>query len=407
MTDSIQSVSIKRNTTFISNRYQGGTSKKSNMEFTIKRSDFLNVLNACQGVIPAKGPKAILSYFHLKTVPGGIAVTATDLDNTISAEAPAEVTQDGSVTLLAKMLLEIVRQLPDAQVFVSMAEQEKVKIKCSNSDFQLSGQPADEFPATPKCDDGPFFSLDSRMFGDMVKKAVIAIPSGEGGRYSMTGAQLSISAGEITLLSTDGHRLSMIKRELVEPGKTQKEKGTKENVYILLSRKALLEVKKIVDETEGAISASFQARHAIFKKDKLILISRLMENSYPDYRQSIPAHGDKVIKIDRVQLTQALKRVAVLSDERSHGIKLKVTGGDMVLESQDLELGDAHEKIGIDYKGKDIAIGLNVTYLLDILGVVEEKDVEMELNDAETPCFIRPAGNPDYFCLVMPMRIED
>lgn len=375
------------------------------MEFTIKRNDFLAVLNACQGVIPAKGPKAILSYFHIKTVPGGIVVTATDLDNTISTEAPAEVAREGSVTLLAKMLLEIVRQLPDSDVYVNMAENEKVKIKCSNSDFQLSGQPADEFPSTPKCDDGPFFSLDCRMFGDMVRKAVIAIPSGEGGRYSMTGAQLAISAGDITLLSTDGHRLSMVKRELVEPGK--KEKGVDENVYILLSRKALLEVKKIVDEAEGVISASFQDRHAIFKKDKLTLISRLMENSYPDYRQSIPPHGDKVVKIDRVQLTQALKRVAVLSDERSHGIKLSVAGGEMVLESQDLELGDAHEKVGIDYKGDDIAIGLNVIYLLDVLGVIEEGDIEMELNDAETPCFIRPAGNPDYFCLVMPMRIED
>ena len=132
------------------------------MEFTIKRNDFLNILNACQGVIPAKGPKAILSYFHIRTLPGGIAVTATDLDNTISAEAPAEVAQEGSVTLLAKMLLEIVRQLPDADVYVNMAENEKVKIKCSNSDFQLSGQPADEFPPLPNVMTARSFPLIAR-----------------------------------------------------------------------------------------------------------------------------------------------------------------------------------------------------------------------------------------------------
>jgi DNA polymerase-3 subunit beta len=377
------------------------------MEFTIKRDDFLDVLHACQGVIPVKGPKAILSYFHLKTTPDGLMVTATDLDNTISAETTAKVVHEGAVTLLAKMLLEIVRQLPNEEIFVSMSENEKVKIKCGNSDFQLSGQPADEFPTTPECAEGSFFPLDCLLFGNMIRKAVIAIPSGEGGRYSMTGAQLTISGGNITLLSTDGHRLSMVNRELIQPGKSQKQKDAAKDIHILLSRKALLEVKKIVDETEVSIMASFQGRHAIFKKDKLVLISRLLENTYPDYRQSIPPHGKRVIKTERALLTQALRRVAVLSDERSHGIRIHVAENNMVLESQDLELGDAHEKISIKYKGDELSIGLNVAYLLDALGVIEEKDVEMELKDSESPCFIRPVGNPDYFCLIMPMRIED
>lgn len=377
------------------------------MEFSIKREDFLDILHACQGVIPVKGPKAILSYFHLKTLPEGLLVTATDLDNTISAEAPAKVVHEGAVTLLAKMLLEIVRQLPNEEIFVSMPEDEKVKIRCGNSDFQLSGQPADEFPTTPECAEGSFFPLDCLLFGNMIRKAVIAIPSGEGGRYSMTGAQLTISGESITLLSTDGHRLSMVNRELIQPGKSQKQKNLPEDIHILLSKKALLEVKKIVDETEGSIMASFQGRHAIFKKDKLVLISRLLENTYPDYRQSIPPHGKKMIKTDRALLAQALRRVAVLSDERSHGIRLHVAENSMVLESQDLELGDAHEKISIKFKGNELSIGLNVAYLLDALNVIDEKDVEIELKDSESPCFIRPAGNADYFCLIMPMRIED
>lgn len=377
------------------------------MEFTIKRDDFLNVLHACQGVIPVKGPKAILSYFHLKTIPDGLRVTATDLDNTISAEAPAEVVQEGAITLLAKMLLEIVRQLPNEEIFVSMQEDEKVKIKCGNSNFQLSGQPADEFPSTPESAEGSFFPLDCSLFGNMIRKTVIAIPSGEGGRYSMTGAQLTISGGEITLLSTDGHRLSMVNREMIQPGKSQEQKASAEDIHILLSRKALLEVKKIVDETEGSIMVSFQGRHAIFKKDKLVLISRLLENTYPDYRQSIPPRGKKVIKTNRALLIQALKRVAVLSDERSHGIRLHVAGDSMILESQDLELGDAREKISIKYKGDELSIGLNVAYLLDALGVMEEQDVGIELKNSESPCFIQPIGNTDYFCLIMPMRIED
>jgi DNA polymerase-3 subunit beta len=377
------------------------------MKFTIKRNDFLNVLHACQGVIPAKGPKAILSYFHLKTVSDGIVVTATDIDNTISAEAPAKVVHEGAVAILAKMLLEIVRQLPDADILVSMPEDEKVKIKCGNSDFQLSGQPADEFPTAPGCENGPFFPLDCQLFGNMIRKAIIAIPSGEGSRYSMAGAQLSIAGNDITLLSTDGHRLSVVQRELIQPGKSQKEKTLEKGVHILLSKKALSEVKKIVDEAEGTILASFQNRHAIFKKDKLILISRLLENNYPDYRQSIPPQGKKVIKVDRVQFTQALKRVAVLSDERSHGIRLQTAGNNLVLESQDLELGDAHEEITVDYKEEEITVGLNVSYLLDALGVIDEKNIELKLKDNEAPCFIRAVNNPDYFCLIMPMKIED
>lgn len=375
------------------------------MEFTIRKSDFLQVLNTCHGVIPTKGPKAILSYFHIKAAPGGIVVTATDLDNTISAEAQAQVVHGGAVALLAKTLLEIVRQLPDADIQVCMQENEAVKIRCDASDFQLSGQPGDEFPTAPGYEDGPFLTLDCQIFGDMIRKALIAIPAGEGEtRYSMGGAQLSLSGDDITLLSTDGHRLSMVKRKVVLPGKT-----AEENIQILLSKKALSEIKKIIDDEEGTVLVSFQKRHAIIKINKRVLISRLLENSYPDYRQTIPSEREKenVVKISRVLFTQSLKRVAVLSDERSHGIRIQIAGNRMLLDSQDLELGDAHEETNVSYQGKDINIGLNVTYLIDALNVIDNEEVEVELSDAEGPCFIRPVGDLDYLCLIMPMRIDD
>jgi DNA polymerase-3 subunit beta len=367
------------------------------MEIKVGRSQLLSALQRCQGIIPTRGTMPILSYVLLQADKEGIYLSATDLDVTIRGFTPAEVAETGEITLLARKVFEIVRELPEAPVHITSQENNYIKLVCGAASFVLVGLPAEDFPALPRYKEQDFFPLDKQVLAEMIRKTLFAIPSVET-RFSMTGALLELEGQKVSMVGTDGHRLAYITQTL----KTE----ASQSASLILPKKVLSELKKLIDEAQGSVAASLQEKHAIFTSEEVVLMGRLIEGSFPNYRQVIPDKSTNQVVIDKESLTHALRRVAVLSDEKSHSVRFQLEKDTLELSSQDSEFGDAHEEINIKYSGQSMTLGFNASYVLDALSVMDEEQVRLEFSEPLSPCLFRPEGNDDYLCVIMPMKVD-
>jgi DNA polymerase-3 subunit beta len=367
------------------------------MELKIGRNQLLSALQRCQGIIPARGTMPILSYVLLQAEKGGIYLSATDLDVTIRGFTSAEVIEKGAITLLARKVFEIVRELPDAEIHITETENKYIKLVCGSASFALVGLPAEDFPSLPQYEEKDFFPLDKQLLAEMIRKTLFAIPAVET-RYSMTGALLELEEQNISMVGTDGHRLAYFVHTQEHP-LAQKQS-------LILPKKVLSELKKLIDETQDSIAASFQDKHAIFTSEGAVLMGRLIEGSFPNYQQVIPQGIAYHALLDKESLVHALRRVSILSDDKSHSVRFQLENDSLGLSSQNSEFGDAQEVIPAKYNGHPTTIGFNAAYVLDALSVMNEEQVRLEFNEALGPCVFKPAGREDYLCVIMPMKVD-
>lgn len=370
------------------------------MELKIHRNEFLKSLQRCQGIIPAKGAMSILSYLLLKTVPNGIELAATDLEISIRSFSEAEIIEEGQVTLLARKAFEITRELPETEIHIISQENNTLKLVCGKADFIIGTLPAEDYPSFPSYRELELLEVDSYLIHEGIRKTIFAIPSGEV-RYSMSGVLFEVDNNKLTMVGTDGHRLACFT-------KTPESKTLLPSVKAILPKKLLLELRKLLDTDSTPIRTAFQEKHAVFKTNDVVLTGRLIEGNFPSYQQVIPTQTpeSKQVKVQKDDLIHALRRVSLLSEERNRGVKIQFSWGQMLLNSQDSELGDAHEIIGASYKGEEVILGFNANYLLEVLGVIDEAEIAFGINDALGPCVITPEGNSDYLCVIMPLRID-
>jgi DNA polymerase-3 subunit beta len=367
------------------------------MELKIGRNELLNALQRCQGIIPARGTMPILSHVLLQADKGGIYFSATDLDVTIRSFTPAEVKKKGEITLLARKVFEIVRELPEAEIHITETDNKCVKLVCGTASFVLVGLPAEDFPALPRYEEKDFSPLNKQLLAEMIRKTLFAIPSVET-RYSMTGALLELEGKKISMVGTDGHRLAYIALE--------QENEVEQKQSLILPKKMLSELKKLIDEAEGSIAASFQEKHAIFTSEGVVLMGRLIEGNFPSYQQVIPEKAGKYMLVERDLLVHALRRVSILSDDKSRSVRFKLDNDILGLSSQNSEFGDAQEVVTAKYKGEPLTIGFNASYVLDALAVMNEEQVRLEFNETLGPCVFRPEGRDDCLCVIMPMKVD-
>lgn len=367
------------------------------MEIKIQRKDLLKSLQICQGVATSKGAMSILSYMLLQTVPGGIELTATDLEISVCSFSEAQVVKDGQVTLLARKAFEIVRELPEMEIHITQEENNTLQIKCGKSKFTIHTLPATDFPSCPQASDGELKTIDSETIADVINRTVFAIPIGEA-RYAMNGALFEAEKNVLNVVATDGHRLSCATKPI-----TQEDGIT--DVKAIVSRKFLLEASKVINQTTQSIKVSFQPKNVTLKTDDITLTGRLIEGNFPNYKQVIPETNNK-IKFVKDCLASAIRRVSILSDERNRGIKINVKLGQALLSSNASECGNANETIAVDYMGEEITLGFNADYVLDVLKVVEDENVVVGFNDALGPCLILPETNQEYKCVIMPLRVD-
>jgi DNA polymerase-3 subunit beta len=350
----------------------------------------------------------ILSHVLLEAKKGQLVVSATDLDLAVSSEhvEGCEILKEGSLAVSARHLYEIVRALPEQQVTLKKAHNNYLEVKSGPSEFRIVGLPAEDFPALPRFEKVPFADVDPAALLDMIERTFFAVSTDET-RYNLNGVYFEPSAEALRLVATDGHRLSLVERKI---GATF---GLKRGV--ILPKKGLQELRKLLAEAadvgdekaRGETKLGFVENSAIVRRPGVVLSMRLIEGLFPDYRQVIPKQGEKVVKLGRGRLLETLRRISLLSSDKAHAVKLELTKGTLKVLSQNPDLGEAKEEVPVEYEGEPLKIGFNARYLIDVLGVLQSADVQLELADDLSPGVLRGADEKDqgYTAVVMPMRI--
>ena len=370
------------------------------MKFKIKKEEFLKGLSRVQSVADRRNTMPILSNVLIEAGEGGTSITATDLEIGVRGLYEAQVDEPGGVTLSARKLFEIVRELPQEEVSVESAENNWATIKSGSAVFKFTGLAKEEFPTLPEMEGAAFIPVDPHMMRELVRKTIFAAGDNDT-RYVLNGIYMSIEKDggvSVRMVGTDGHRLAIQKVPLEGA-------GTPEEGTAIIPKKSATELKKLLDEGGTSLMMALSKNHIVFKIDSLYMVTRLIEGNYPNYEQVIPKDNDKTVVVDKAAFVSALKRVSLLSRERTNAVKFAFTTGNAVLSSQNPEMGEAREDMDVEYKGELLEVGFNAKYLLDALSAMEQEKVNLYFKDALSPCILSPVGDAEYKCVVMPMRI--
>jgi DNA polymerase-3 subunit beta len=375
------------------------------MELKIGAAELARALGRSQGIVEKKSTMPILSHVLLEAKKGGMLhVSATDLDLSVSSEHPCEVIKEGAVAVSAKHLYEIVRALPEAEVSLKRAGNNYLEVKSGPSEFRIVGLPAEDFPALPKFEKVAFVDVDPAALLGQIELTSFAASTDET-RYNLNGVFFEPQGPVLRMVATDGHRLALSEKPLA--GDYALKKG------VILPRKGLHELKKLLAEAAEATGEKvetklgFAENSAVYRRPGVILAMRLIEGMFPDYKQVIPKQGEKIVKLGRERLLQTLRRISLLSSDKSHAVKLDLAAGTLTVLSQNPDLGDAKEEVPVEYAGDPLKIGFNARYLTDVAAALKSDDIQIELADDLSPCVLRGAGPEDagYTAVVMPMRI--
>lgn len=368
------------------------------MEFKAKRGDFLATLYWTQGIVERRNTMPILANVLIESTKENVRLTATDLEVGVRGRLEGEVAQEGSITVNAKKLYEIVREAPEETLRLKRLENDWVEIKSGKSVFKIVGLDAREFPQFPNFEKEQLSTVPAKMIREMIERTLFSVSTDET-RYSLNGVLIEESeSGRVRMVATDGHRLALIERQI---GSFGMEKG------VILPKKGLTEVKKLLEVSEdGLVSIGFKDNMSLVVRDEVELFMRLIEGDFPDYSKVIPKDNTQQVKVEKEELLHALRRVSILSSERYKGIKMELKEGRLAISANNPDLGEAVEEIDIDYQGKPLVIGFNARYLLDVLGVLETGgEVEISFKDALSPSLLRKSGDDGYLYVIMPMRL--
>ncbi len=369
------------------------------MEVRITRDNFLSAVQRVQGIVETKGAMPILSHVLIKTEKEGILVEATDLEIGTKAFYPANVIAEGSTTLNARKIYDIIRELPDLEIHLIKEDNEWVTLKCGNSKFRLPGLPAADFPALPEYSEETLMEFSSLLLKEMIRKTFFAVSPDET-RQALNGLLLEKENGHANLVGTDGHRLCFIQRPLLKSTVPESE-----SLSYLLPKKALSELLKLMEDEDATFAFSVKNNHLAFIQGKQVIVSRKIDGKFPNYRQVLPSDNNLKVVIKRDDLVHALKRVALLADEKSKMVRFDIHKGNLTLVSDNSDLGAAREELAVQYEGEDVSVGLNAKYVLDVLNVIEDEQIVLNLKDQNHSCLITVENDKDYMSIVMPMRL--
>ena len=373
------------------------------MELVVRKTDLLRELQLFQGIVERKNTIPILANVLIEADGDQVKFLATDLEVGLRSRCAASVTKGGSLTLPAKKLYEIIKALPDTDIRIE-ENKSGVKVAADRFDSRMQTLPREDFPSLPDSS-GTFSATLSRdLLKQMVSKTQFAI-TGEDTRYFLNGALFIQRPDSMSLVSTDGHRLALI---TVQRDKAKgKAKSGDDEERVILPRKTLLELGRLLAEGEGDIQYERGENHLFFDVGGRLLISRMIDGQFPAFERVIPKSNDKRVEFDRDRLTSAVKRVALLSNERSRAVKFLMDKGKVEIASSSPEFGEAREQIVVDYDKSPVTICFNAQYVLDFLSVVETDSVALEFKDEMSQAVMKPVGadNYDYTYVIMPMRV--
>jgi DNA polymerase-3 subunit beta len=379
-----------------------GTAREESqaMEFSVTKSALLNELNTTQGVVERKTTIPILSNLLVEARDGRLTITATDLELSIRTSCDAKVKKEGAGTIPAKKLLELVRLLPEGEIKFKLLDNHWVEIVSDRKKYKLVGMAKENFPALPAMPH-VLVKIPAAALEGLISKTKFAI-SMEESRYTLNGGLLILKPDTLAMVATDGHRLALAETD-------QKIGGLNGEVKVLIPKKAMDEVEKLsaVSGDEAKMDFAKDESHLFFQAGHRLLISRILTGQFPNYEAVLPRDNSKSVVLERVELSDAVRRVSQLADQRSHAVKFAVSTEGVEISASSPEYGEAKETIEKDYKGDPIAIGFNSSYVLDFLAAAAEGPISIELKDEQSAGQMRPLADESYRYryIIMPMRI--
>ena len=372
------------------------------MKLTIERSDLLNALSHVQNVVERRNTIPILSNVLMEAKGSEVTFVATDLDIEAVDSADATISSAGAVTAPAGTLFDVVRKLPSgADVELELnPENRRLTIRSGRSNFALPTLPATDFQTMTGDDNAVSFDVEAADLRRLIDKTRFAI-STEETRYYLNGVYLHTADGDkgkvLRAVATDGHRLALADCEA--PAGAENLDG------VIVPRKAIAEVRRLIDSADGDVSVSVSETKIVFRAGRAVLTSKLIDGSFPDYQRVIPKGNDKRLVIDNKSFEAAVDRVSTVSAERSRSVKLSLEDGKVVLAVNSAETGQGHEEIECDYGADPMEIGFNAKYLLDVTAQIEAEDAEFMLNDPASPALILDPADPAARYVLMPLRV--
>lgn len=369
------------------------------MRFSVTKKEMMRGLQTVLNVVPQRTTFPILSNVLVDAQEEGLTLSATDLDISISTKVSAGVKERGCVTVAAKRVSEITRELPDGEIEVSEKE-DRVTITGGRSVFRLGGVPKLEFPELPGIAKKNYMTIEASLLSKAIEKTAFAASADEM-RPVLSGVLWHIGRAETRMVATDGHRLALYK--IRHP--TVVERDTEVNV----PPKALYLISRVASE-QGSVEVRFEEARIGFYVDTTEITARLVEGDFPDYEQVIPKDNDKIMNVSRESLMSAVRRVSIFANPNTHLTRLSLRKGKLELFSETIEIGEARDEIPCDYKGEDLDIGYNANYLLEILKKLESEEVTVALSTGLSAGLITPrneAKDEELLYLLMPIRLLD
>ena len=362
-------------------------------KFRVTKEKILDGLQRVQNIVSTRTTLPILSNVLVRANTEGLSLTTTDLDVAVQCTVPAEVSKAGSVTLPARKLFAILRELAAADIDIEVDDRNAATIRCGTSFYKIMGLPEEEFPRFPK-PEGKSLKIEQVALRDILKKTAYAASTDET-RYVLNGVFMSFKADKLTVVATDGRRLALVERDMEVPKGAEAE--------LILPTKAVAELQRLLGD-KGDVTLAVGENQILLCFDGTTLCSKLIEGTYPNFRQVIPTEAKERISLERDALLSALHRASILTNEKQQSVKLSFGKNALTITAITPEVGEAKETLTINYKGKEINIAFNPQYIMDPLRNLDADEVFIELTDELSPGVLKV--NEPFLYVIMPMRLN-
>jgi len=364
------------------------------MEVVLDRDAFLKGLQMVQNIVEPRQTLPILANVLLEAEGEGVRMTATDLEVGARVTVPAKVGSKGSITVSARKLAEIVKELPAAAVELKVTDTVMVRLRCGGATYRLVGLAPDDFPPVVPAAPQSWVTIEAKVLRDMLTQTSFAVSHDET-RYALNGVLFAFQGKDVRMVATDGHRLALSMRSLGQ---------AIPNATGIVPRKAVSEIMRVLGAGEE-VQLAITENQFVLQMPNFVMTARLIEGQFPNYDAVIPRSHPGRLAAAKSSLSAALRRVAVMAEERNKPVKLAISPASLKVTASSQELGEAEEILEVEYAGEEIVIGFNSRYLLEAMGALEKDKVVFEIKDAQSPGVIKSVEDEGYCCVIMPMRI--
>ncbi len=372
------------------------------MRFIVSTSTLLKHLQAVSGALSSNAVLPILENFLFEIKDSSLIISATDLQTSMTTSLAVEAKEDGKIAVPSKILLDTLKTLPEQPISFSVDDKTfAIEISAGDGKYKLSGENGEDFPKIPTVDNGSSVNLPASVLAEAINKTLFAVSNDEL-RPAMTGVYCQLSPQNVTFVSTDAHKLVRYRRNDAKADKA---------TSFILPKKALNLLKSALPTEDINVSIEYNATSAFFKFANINLVCRLIDERYPDYDAVIPLNNPNKLTIDRALFLNCLKRVVIFANKTTHQVRLKITGSELNISSEDLDFSnEAHERLGCQFEGEDMEIGFNARFLIEMLNNMQGEEITLEMSTPNRAGLLFPSikdENEDVLMLVMPVMLNN